>query len=229
MDGQRAGLGRGDLAPVGPINEVRNYGRSGGPECGPGETGGAGGAAADPGDRGRGAASQRDGAQDLHTRHLQDRVSAMRASGMSATAVRRALGLTAREAVAAGLEVPAEWQHALARPSAPVAPAQPRYSADGRRRDLQMSDVLRAVSEATGIAPERLLGREQDRRHAGARHLLMYLLRELCAGASYPTIGFFVRRDHTTVLYGCRRARGLIEHDRAFRASYRRIRKALNA
>lgn len=166
---------------------------------------------------------------DAYARALQRRVATMRAGGMSATAIRRALGLTAREAVAAGLESPRAWQEALARPVGPVVPAEPRYSADGRRHDLRMSDVMQAVCDVTGIASERILGRAQDRRHAGARHLLMHLLRELCAGASYPTIGFFVQRDHTTVLYGCRRAQGLIEHDRDFRAVYHRIRKALQA
>lgn len=167
--------------------------------------------------------------EEAYARALRSRVATMRAGGMSATAIRRALGLTAREAVAAGLQSPRAWQEARARPVGPVAPAEPRYSPDGRRHDLRMSDVMQAVCDVTGIASERILGRAQDRRHAGARHLLMHLLRELCAGASYPTIGFFVQRDHTTVLYGCRRAQGLIEHDRDFRAVYHRIRKALQA
>lgn len=167
----------------------------------------------------------RDGTGD--TRDLESRVATMRRSGMSAKAIRRALGLTAREAVTAGLECPEAWRQALQRPGAPAVSAEPQYSADGRRRDLQMIDVMRAVSEATGIASERLLGRAQDRHHAGARHLLMHLLRELCAGASYPTIGFFLQRDHTTVLYGCRRAQALIEHDRRYRAVYDRVRDAL--
>ncbi len=46
----------------------------------------------------------------------------------------------------------------------------------------------------------------------------MYLVRELCAGASLPAIGHFLGRDHTTVLYGCRRAEVLLARDAGVRS-----------
>jgi hypothetical protein len=36
-----------------------------------------------------------------------------------------------------------------------------------------------------------------------------------------------LHRDRTTVLYGCRRAKVLLRRDRAFRAAYRRVLRAL--
>ncbi len=55
----------------------------------------------------------------------------------------------------------------------------------------------------------------------------MYLIRELCTRTSLPAIGFMLNRDHTTVLYGCRRAAALLHCDRAFRAAYLRTRRVL--
>lgn len=57
----------------------------------------------------------------------------------------------------------------------------------------------------------------------------MYLLRELCAGASYPTIGFFLKRDHTTVIYGVRRIAQELERNAALRALHERLRRELAA
>ena len=53
---------------------------------------------------------------------INARLEAMRASGMSATAIRRALGLSEKEAVACGLVVPATARPASSRPGAGDAP-----------------------------------------------------------------------------------------------------------
>ncbi len=80
-----------------------------------------------------------------------------------------------------------------------------------------MAGVLNAVAQAAGVAADGLLGPGQERALARPRHLVMYLLRELCAGATLPAIGHFLDRDHTTVLYGCRRAVVLLARDPGFR------------
>ncbi|MDR1340966.1 MAG: hypothetical protein LBK58_13075, partial [Prevotellaceae bacterium] len=38
-----------------------------------------------------------------------------------------------------------------------------------------MEDILRTVSEQTGIAPENILSRNRDGKTAAARHLFMYV------------------------------------------------------
>jgi chromosomal replication initiator protein len=154
---------------------------------------------------------------------LQARLETMRAGGMSETGIRRALGLSAGEAVAAGVIAPG-----IALRDAPgTAPDL----GPGAMRGPRMADVLGAVARVAGLTPEQVLGtdpgRRCARRHARPRHLVMYLLRALCAGASLPTIGHFLGRDHTTVLYGCRKAEALIARDAEFRALHDRTRRAL--
>jgi len=143
-------------------------------------------------------------------------VGAMRRRGMSETAIRRALGLDPRAAAAAGIgsSVP------LGSAPAPRAPG---------RAGPRMMEVLTAVARVAEVETAAVLGPAQDRRHARARQLTMHLLRELCAGASLPTIGYFLHRDHTTVLYGLRRAAFLLRRDAGFRALRDRARAALSA
>lgn len=151
------------------------------------------------------------------------RVAGMRAAGMSPTAIRRALGLSAAQALACGLADPV-----LAPAARPAdAAAGPLAARDGRGPCLEA--VAEAVARTCGLPRARLFGPAQDRRSARARHLLMYLLRELCAGASFPTIGFFLNRDHTTVIYGVRRIAGELARDEALRALHARLRRELTA
>lgn len=147
------------------------------------------------------------------------RVAALRAGGMSATAIRRALGLSEGDALACGLVAPRR-----ARPTRGAARAG---GPDSRGPSLMA--VADTVARACQLPRAQLFGTAQDRRSARARHLCMYLLRELCAGASYPTIGFFLKRDHTTVIYGVRRIAQELERDAALRALHERLRRELAA
>lgn len=90
-----------------------------------------------------------------------------------------------------------------------------------------MAEVLDAVSRCSGIDRETLIAPGKRRPVVRARHLVMYLIRELCPRTSLPAIGFLLNRDHTTVLYGCRRAEALLRGDPAFRDAYLRTRRAL--
>jgi hypothetical protein len=63
-------------------------------------------------------------------------------------------------------------------------------------------DIVRAVVEATRIAPAKIHGRSRHQRVAFARQLAMYLMRQITR-ASYPRIGDFFSRHHSTVMYAC--------------------------
>lgn len=152
------------------------------------------------------------------------RVAGLRAGGMSPTAIRRALGLSAAQALACGLADPVL---APAVRPADAGAAGPPATCD--RRGPRLEAVAEAVAQACDLPRARLFGPAQDRRSARARHLLMYLLRELCAGASFPTIGFFLNRDHTTVIYGVRRIARELARDEALRALHARLRRVLSA
>lgn len=143
---------------------------------------------------------------------LAGQIRALRAGGMSAEAVRRALGLSARHAGALGLLGPAAVPDPNARPGFPPA-ARPRAPAGPT-----MAAVLQILSEESGVSRAALVGPSQARALARLRHLLMWLLRERCAGASLPAIGHFLGRDHSSVLYGCRRCRRRLAEDPALAA-----------
>lgn len=149
-------------------------------------------------------------------------VDTMRRRGMSETAIRRVLGLDPRAAAAAGIG------SSVLAGSAPTSARAPAPRLPGRGGPPMM-EVLTAVARVAEVEIAAVLGPAQDRRHARARQLTMYLLRELCAGASLPTIGYFLHRDHTTVLYGLRRAAFLLGRDAGFRALCDRARAALPA
>jgi hypothetical protein len=192
---------------------------------------------------------------------LRARLEAMRANGMSETAVRRALHLSEAEAVAhgviapvqdldrgagpgggagacagagagggAGAKGPAIAARADRRGDPPCAEPSPDVPAPVRvARGPGMVEVLEAVARASGFGAPDLLSPGQARDLARARQLVMYLLRGLCAGASLPAIACFLQRDHTTVLYGCRRAKALLQGDPRFQALHARARRVLDA
>ncbi len=157
------------------------------------------------------------------------RIAVMRAGGMSTRAIRRALGWSEAAATAAGLLEPGRL--ASAPIPAPIpAPAPIPVPAPALTRGSGgpgLAEVLEAVSRASGIDRKTLVAPGQTQPVARARHLVMYLIRELCPQTSLPAIGFLLHRDHTTVLYGCRRAAALLRRDRAFRAAYLQARRAL--
>lgn len=148
------------------------------------------------------------------------RIAVMRAGGMSTLAIRRALGLSEAAASAAGLEELGPW---LAMP----APRSSEASSARGPGGPGMAEVLEAVARGCGIDRQTLVASGQRQPVVRARQLVMYLIRELCPGTSLQAIGFLLDRDHTTVLYGCRRAAALLGRDRAFREAYLRARRAL--
>jgi chromosomal replication initiation ATPase DnaA len=90
-----------------------------------------------------------------------------------------------------------------------------------------MAEVLAAVARAGGVDRAEIVGPSQGRHLTPLRQLTMYLLREVCAGASLPAIGHFLGRDHTTVHYGCRKAAHRLRTDPDFSRRYDAIRVEL--
>lgn len=162
------------------------------------------------------------GASPLGPR-LSAQLEAMRRGGMSATAIRRALGLSAEQALVAGVIAPPRMGPAGRQPG-PKAHAAMRPA----QRGQAMEAVLAAVAGAAGVAPQRLRGRGQDQGLTRIRHLAMLLLRERCAGTSLPAIGDFLDRDHSTVIYGCRRAAERLARDPDYRSLHARASDILN-
>ncbi len=89
------------------------------------------------------------------------------------------------------------------------------------------SVILDAVALVTGVPVDAIASKRREKQVAYARHLTMYLLRDL-AHQSYAQIGRLLGgRDHTTVLHGFRRIEGLLEKDADVRRDLMEIRAAI--
>jgi chromosomal replication initiation ATPase DnaA len=98
------------------------------------------------------------------------------------------------------------------------------YESFGRRGQEMVTkeQVLSAACDVMGESRSTLLGRARDKRVSRVRHMIMYLIRDLC-GTSTVFIGLFLNREHTSVTNGQQRADYLLEHDETFRESHRMI------
>jgi chromosomal replication initiator protein len=102
----------------------------------------------------------------------------------------------------------------------------PRKS-PGRTRRCSAPEIQAAVCEHFGLSASDLLSSSRTARLAWPRQLAMYLTREL-TGQSLPTIGReFGGRDHTTVLYACRRAARRLEGDSDARTAVEKLCRSL--
>ncbi len=82
-----------------------------------------------------------------------------------------------------------------------------------KRRQVKPDQILDLVANKYNISVDQILDRNRSRQIALPRQIAMYLLREE-AHISLPQIGEFLGgRDHTTVMYGCKKIAGLIDQD----------------
>jgi len=71
-------------------------------------------------------------------------------------------------------------------------------------KTVSIDDVIQSVSEAMDVPENKLIGRGRKMEVASARHVAMYLSREI-VGTSLENIGLhFGGRDHSTVIHACR-------------------------
>jgi len=90
-----------------------------------------------------------------------------------------------------------------------------------------LGDVLREVAARMDVEEKEILGDRRNRPVADARHLVMYLGREM-GFASYAAIGEFLGgRSHSTVMLACRKIRKALSKDETLAALERTIRATL--
>ena len=90
-------------------------------------------------------------------------------------------------------------------------------------------EALNAVSAHFGVGLETLRGRKRDKKTALARQVAMYILREdvqMNASAIARALG---RKDHTTVLYGCKTIERQQNADAKLRRDILQVRESLVA
>ena len=87
--------------------------------------------------------------------------------------------------------------------------------------------VLAAVEAHTGVPPEVITGKRRDRRTAAARRLAAYILRE-DTKLPITQIGQALGgKDHSTILYACRKLSTQLPNDSNLRQTLSEIRKTL--
>ena len=86
-----------------------------------------------------------------------------------------------------------------------IAPSRPaRRRASDAPMSVLMGRIADTVARLSHLGTRNvLLSARRDKHTAFARQLAMYLCREI-THASYPSIGQFFGRDHSTVVHGCR-------------------------
>ena len=82
--------------------------------------------------------------------------------------------------------------------------------------------ILERVSQNFHIEISELKGKSRRSRVTVPRYFFCMLTREL-TGLSYDTIGNYINRDHSTVIYGNRIAREIIETYPSMKIIYKKI------
>ncbi len=76
-------------------------------------------------------------------------------------------------------------------------------------QEIRPAAILEQTADYFGLEPDDLIGKSRSRPLTTARHVAMYLLREL-TGLSLIKIGELFERDHTTALHGIKKIEGLM-------------------
>jgi len=96
-----------------------------------------------------------------------------------------------------------------------------------RPQRLSMQDIKQEVCTAYAVSPEALAGATKSRPLVIARQVGMYLSRKL-TGSTYSAVGeAFGGRDHSTVIYACRKVSAEMRRNRVFADRIVKIEKKL--
>jgi chromosomal replication initiator protein len=78
---------------------------------------------------------------------------------------------------------------------------------------VTIEDVQRAVCDYFEITPQQLMGKNRSKKFSQPRHVALYLCREL-TDLSFPDIAQkFGGKDHTSVIYACRKIKQAADDD----------------
>ena len=76
--------------------------------------------------------------------------------------------------------------------------------------------ILDIIARVTCLTVNALKSERRSANIPKARFLAYYLIYSYCPNQTSVSIGFFMTKDHTTVLHGIKRARDLLEFDEEF-------------
>jgi len=94
-------------------------------------------------------------------------------------------------------------------------------------RQITVEAVQKAVCAYYNIKLSDLKGKSRQRAISRPRQIAMHLAKKL-TGQSYPQLGEkFGGRDHTTILSGCRKIKGMVETDKTIASAVQHLEKGL--
>jgi ABC-type dipeptide/oligopeptide/nickel transport system ATPase component len=117
----------------------------------------------------------------------------------------------------------------LVKPSRPIhtnrtSPEMYYYTLPTRRSS--MAEILRMVCEDYDLTEAEIMAHRRHKKPCTARQIAMYLAKKTCHH-SYPAIGRFFGRDHTTVLHAINITEKRIDNDHTFQRHVYALRSRL--
>lgn len=102
-------------------------------------------------------------------------------------------------------------------------------SAEGEEKPITIAEIERVVADHYHIKTASLRSKRRHKDVAHARHVAMYLTREL-TNASYPQIGkTFGDRDHTSAIHACNKIKGMLEENWNFQEEVEQLIRVLQS
>lgn len=87
-------------------------------------------------------------------------------------------------------------------------------------------DIIWAVSAAHNVPVAKIRGNIRSAQAVAARHMAMYLIRDITE-ESYPTIGRFFARDHSTVVVACQKVEERMKRFKWYRETVLEVKQAI--
>ncbi|HOF04878.1 MAG TPA: chromosomal replication initiator protein DnaA [Syntrophales bacterium] len=96
------------------------------------------------------------------------------------------------------------------------------------RQELSIDDIIKVVGSKYGVKAADVKSHKKNKNIVAARQMCMYLARKF-TNASFPDIGERIGgRDHSTVIYACKKLTGMMENDRKLKNLCEELEEALN-
>jgi chromosomal replication initiator protein len=100
---------------------------------------------------------------------------------------------------------------------------------EGKREKLTITHIKEEIADLYHLKRHDLEGSSRKKEIAQARHIAIYLAREM-TNSSFPSIGkHFGNRDHTTIMHSCMKVKTLIKEAPLLYAELKEIQESLAA
>ncbi len=91
---------------------------------------------------------------------------------------------------------------------------------------VTVDKIFSAITDRYGVSRSDVVGKKREKAIAEARHLSIYLIREITE-MSFPNIGKLFDRDHTTILSSYQKISRRVKNDPAFSLELNELRKGI--